>query len=68
MDNSIMQELNAEADRIIGNTLLPAKPRQQYEQVYKLFIELPYFVTQLFVHETFYVRSVAVGGLAFLSH
>ena len=46
------QELNAEADRIIDNTLLPAKSRQRYEQVYKLFIELPYFVTQFF-HETF---------------
>ena len=52
MENSNIQELNAEVDRIIGNTLLPAKSRQRYEQVYKLFIELPYFVTQ-FVHETF---------------
>ena len=25
MENSIIQELNAEADRILGNTLLPAK-------------------------------------------
>ena len=52
MENSIIQELNAEADRIIDNTLLPAKSRQRYEQVYKLFIELPHFVTQ-FVYETF---------------
>ena len=44
MENSIIQELNAEADKIIGNTLLPAKSRQRYEQVYKRFIELPYFV------------------------
>ena len=52
MEDSIIQEWNAEADRIIGNTLLPAKSWQRYEHVYKLFIELPYFVTQ-FVHETF---------------
>ena len=37
MVNSIIQELNSEADRIIGNKLLPAKSRKQYEQVYKLF-------------------------------
>ena len=52
MENSVIQELNAKADRIIGNTLLPAKSRQRYEQVYKLFIVLPHFVTQ-FVHERF---------------
>ena len=45
MENSIIQELNAEADRIIDNTLLPAKSRERYKQVYKLFIELPNFVT-----------------------
>ena len=39
MENSIIQELNAEVDRIIGNKLLPAKSRQRYEQVYKVFIE-----------------------------
>ena len=39
MENSIIQELNAEADRIIGNTLLPAKSRKRYERVYKLFTE-----------------------------
>ena len=39
MENSIIQELNAEADKIIGNKLLPAKSRQRYEHVYKLFIE-----------------------------
>ena len=39
MKNSIIQELNAEADRIIGNRLLPAKSRKRYEQVYKLFTE-----------------------------
>ena len=56
MENSIIQELNAEANRIIGNKLLPAKSRQRYEQVYKLFIEWQNekkcFVTKL-VHETF---------------
>ena len=66
MENSIIQELNAEADKIIGNTLLPAKYRQRYEQVYKLFIELPHFVTQ-FVHETLEVRFVIFGGLPELS-
>ena len=35
----IIQKLNAEADRIIGNKLLPVKSRPRYEQVYKLFIE-----------------------------
>ena len=39
MENSIIQELNAEVDRIIGNKLLPAKSRKRYEQVYKLFTE-----------------------------
>ena len=39
MKNSILQELNAEADRIIGNKLLPAKSRKRYKQVYKLFTE-----------------------------
>ena len=39
MENSIIQELNAEADRIIGNRLLPAKSRKRYEHVYKLFTE-----------------------------
>ena len=39
MENSIIQELNAEADRIIGNKLLPAKSQKRYEQVYKLFTE-----------------------------
>ena len=39
MENSIIQELNAEADRIIGNKLLPAKFRKRYDQVYKLFTE-----------------------------
>ena len=39
MDNSIIQELNAEADRIIGNRLLPAKFRKRYEHVYNLFTE-----------------------------
>ena len=56
MENLIIRELNAEADRIIGNKLLPAKSLQQYEQVYKLFIEWQNkkkcFVTK-FVHETF---------------
>ena len=28
MENSTIQELNAEADRIIGNRLLPAKSRK----------------------------------------
>ena len=28
MENSIIQEINAEADRIIGNKLLPAKSRK----------------------------------------
>ena len=41
MENSIIQELNAEADRIIGNTLLPTKSRKRYGQVYKLFTEWP---------------------------
>ena len=39
MENSIIQELNAEADRINGNKLLPAKSRKRYEHVYKLFTE-----------------------------
>ena len=39
MENSILQELNAEAERIIGNRLLPAKSRKRYEHVYKLFTE-----------------------------
>ena len=39
MENSIINELNAEAERIIGNKLLPAKSRKRYEQVYKLFTE-----------------------------
>ena len=39
MENSIIGELNAEADRIIGNKLLPATSRKRYKQVYKLFIE-----------------------------
>ena len=39
MENSIIQELNAEVDRIIGNKLLPVKFRKRYEHVYKLFIE-----------------------------
>ena len=39
MENSIIQELNAEADRIIGHKLLKAKSRKRYEQVYKLFTE-----------------------------
>ena len=39
MENSIIQELNAEVDRIIGNKLLPAKSRKRYEQVYQLFTE-----------------------------
>ena len=39
MENSIIQGLNAEADRIIGNKLLPAQSRKRYEQVYKLFTE-----------------------------
>ena len=30
---------HAEADRIIGDKLLPAKSRKRYEQVYKLFTE-----------------------------
>ena len=39
MENSIIQKLNAEVDRIMGNKLLPAKSRQRYEQVHKLFNE-----------------------------
>ena len=39
MENSIIQELSAEADRIIDNKLLLAKSRQRYAHVYKLFIE-----------------------------
>ena len=39
MENSIIQELSAETDRIIGNKLLPALSRERYAQVYKLFIE-----------------------------
>ena len=31
MENSIIQEFNAEADRIIANKLLPAKSRQRYK-------------------------------------
>ena len=34
MENSVIQEFNADADRIIANKLLPAKSRQRYEQVY----------------------------------
>ena len=39
MENLIIQELNAEADRTIGNKLLPVKSRKRYEQVYKLLTE-----------------------------
>ena len=39
MENLIIQKLNAEAERIMVNKLLPAKSGQRYEQVYKLFIE-----------------------------
>ena len=66
MENSIIQELNTEVDRITGNKLLPAKSRQRYEEVYKLFIECQNekkcLVTK-FVHETFEVRFATVGGL-----
>ena len=39
MENSIIQELNAEVDRIIGNKLLLEKFRKRYEHVDKLFIK-----------------------------
>ena len=39
INDSITIKLNAEADKIIANELLPAKSRQRYELTYQQFIE-----------------------------
>ena len=39
INDLIINKLNAEADKIIADKLLPAKSRQRYEQTYQQFIE-----------------------------
>ena len=66
MKNSIIQELNAEVDRIIGNKLFAVKSWQRYDQVYKLYIQTVHRVAK-WKKKTVYWQNLFMKSFKFVS-